>query len=190
MSSNDIRAPFVRIDQCVKRGQRDVRRIRLTACRLLCGQADFLLFGRRLSRALGGLAVLAAAMSPPPLVAAEATGHGLAKASGARLLVVCEAAQAQLDGKVLSAEAAADAALCNGFLEGFAWGHGWAAWRKGEDMYFCPPEKFSHRDALPALLRYLAAYPERLEADAHILVFSALSAAFPCATEPLVSPVR
>lgn len=167
-----------------------IPQVRSAACRPLCGHPDFLLFGRRLSRVLRRLATLAAAVSLPALAAVEATVPGLAKANGARLLVVCEAAQAQLDGRTLSAEAAADAALCNGFLEGFAWGHGWAAWRKGQDMYFCPPEKFSHRDALPALLQYLAAHPERLDADAHILVFSALSAAFPCTADPTLPPAR
>jgi len=125
--------------------------------------------------------VLVALTSLSALAAPEATGaYGLAKDNGNRLLAVCEAARALLDGKPLDAQGTADAALCLGFLEGFAWGHGWASWRKGEDMYFCPPEKFSQRDALAALLRYLAAHPERLDADAHILVFSALSAAFPC----------
>lgn len=162
---------------------------RLAACRRSRGQADFLLFDRRLSRALGRLVLLAAALSLPP-AAPAAPAHDLAKASGARLLAVCTAAQAQLDGKTLSAEAAADAALCDGFLEGFAWGHGWAAWRRGQDMYFCPPENFSHRDALAALLAYLAAHPERLDADAHILVFSALSAAFPCTADPTPRPAR
>jgi len=106
--------------------------------------------------------------------------QGLAKENGVRLREACAAAQAMLAGETLFSQSAADAALCVGFLEGFAWGHGWAAWRKGQDMYFCPPEKFSYRDAVPAVVSYLAAHPERLDVDAHILVFSALSAAFPC----------
>jgi hypothetical protein len=105
---------------------------------------------------------------------------GLAKESGTRLRQACAAAQTLLGGSTLAAEARADAALCLGFLEGFAWGHGWSAWRKGQDMYFCPPHNFTYRDALPAVMSYLDAHPERLDADAHILVFSALSTAFPC----------
>jgi hypothetical protein len=108
------------------------------------------------------------------------SAEGLAKENGVRLGEACAAARDQLNGQVLGPERAADAALCIGFLDGFAWGHGWAAWRKGEDMYFCPPESFSYRQALPAVLDYLAAHPERRLADAHILVFSALSATYPC----------
>ncbi len=135
----------------------------------------------RLSRALVKLAALSAVGILSALIACQAAaGEGLAKESGTRLGEACAAAQALLDGRSLNAQGASDAALCLGFLEGFAWGHGWAAWRKGQDMYFCPPEKFSYREALPAVMSYLAAHPERLDADAHILVFSALSTAFPC----------
>lgn len=179
MSSMDIPVPFSWID-----------RVRMTArCRDIHSagsgkprcHADFLLFGVRLSsprrRAVRSLVqvMLLASLGAP----ADAM-EGLAKQTGTRLLQTCGAAQARLAGRALSAEASADAALCLGFLEGFAWGHGWAAWRKGEDMYFCPPEKFSYRDAVPAVLDYLAAHPQRMDTDAHILVFSALSAAFPC----------
>jgi hypothetical protein len=135
----------------------------------------------QLSRASSGFVATIAAVAlclaiAHPVEAAE----GLAKENGTRLREVCAAAQALLGGETLPAGGAADAALCLGFLEGFAWGHGWAAWRRGRDMYFCPPEKFSYRDALPAVMSYLADHPERLDADAHILVFSALSTAFPC----------
>jgi hypothetical protein len=106
--------------------------------------------------------------------------EGLAKQDGRRLQQTCEAARDLLSGQSLPAERIADAALCIGFLEGFSWGHGWAAWRKGGDMYFCPPETFNWRDAVPAVLDYLGRHPERMPADAHILVFSALSASFPC----------
>jgi hypothetical protein len=109
-----------------------------------------------------------------------AAAQGLAKQNGVRLHEACSAARSLLAGQQLAAERAVDAALCIGFLEGFAWGHGWSAWRKGADMYFCPPEHFSYREAVPAVLDYLEAHPERLPADTHILVFSALSAAYPC----------
>lgn len=113
------------------------------------------------------------------LVSAEGAA-GLAKQDGRRLQEACEAARAVLSGQSLTADQSADAALCIGFLEGFSWGHGWAAWRKGEDMYFCPPETFNWGDAVPAVLDYLSRHPERMHADAHVLVFSALSASFPC----------
>ncbi len=105
---------------------------------------------------------------------------GIAKDDGMRLLQTCRAARALMNGEQADAATREDAALCIGFLEGFAWGHGWAAWRRGEDMYFCPPRKFSWRDAVPGVIAYLEAHPERLESEAHLLAFSALSEAFPC----------
>lgn len=108
-------------------------------------------------------------------------GDGLAREDGERLLAACTAAQGWIRGE-LAAETAlqADAMLCIGFLEGFSWGHGWAQWRRNEDMYFCPPEGFDYRDAVPAVLDYLRAHPERRIQRAHLLVFAALSRAFPC----------
>lgn len=106
---------------------------------------------------------------------------GIAREDGERLLAACSAAQRLIGGEIPTQAADhADAMLCIGFLEGFSWGHGWAAWRRDEDMYFCPPEGFDYLDAVPAIVSYLQAHPERRIQRAHLLVFSALSRAFPC----------
>jgi hypothetical protein len=66
------------------------------------------------------------------------------------------------------------------FVDGFIFGHGWAAWRESRDMYYCPPENFSAAAAIPALVAYLRAHEDRLDAPAHVLMFAGLSDAFPC----------
>lgn len=120
----------------------------------------------------------------PALVVTAAAAHaadGLAREDGERLLVACTAAQRLIGGETPADRAEhVDAMLCIGFLEGFSWGHGWAAWRRNEEMYFCPPEGFDYRDAVPAIVSYLHEYPHRRIQRAHLLVFSALSRAFPC----------
>jgi hypothetical protein len=126
------------------------------------------------SRCLPLLTALAVSV---PAAAAE---FGLAREDGVRLLQACEAAQSLIEGHALADGRREDARLCIGFLEGFAWGHGWEAWRRGADMYFCPPEGFGYRDAVPAVTAYLQSHPERQVQRAHLLVFSALSSAFPC----------
>lgn len=75
---------------------------------------------------------------------------------------------------------------CIGFVDGFIYGHGWAAWREGGDMYYCPPPEFSAQAAVPVLVTYLRDHPERLDAAAHVLLFAALSSAFPCTPRPEV----
>ncbi|UCH47714.1 MAG: hypothetical protein JSU95_16905 [Betaproteobacteria bacterium] len=108
-------------------------------------------------------------------------GDGLAREDGVRLLDTCRLAKDVINGADMDPAARADAALCIGFVEGFLWGHGWKAWRTGEDMYFCPPEGFGYSQAVPALVSYLEAHPDRLIQRAHLLLFSALSSKFPCA---------
>ena len=112
-----------------------------------------------------------------------AAQDSLGKESGTRLLARCEPAlQLVTAGQrpALDHTEYADAMSCIGFVEGFIWGHGWAAWRERRDMYYCPPEDFSATQAVPAVVDYLRAHPERLDARAHVLVFSAFSDAFPC----------
>jgi hypothetical protein len=111
----------------------------------------------------------------------------LGKETGARLLERCEPAQILLAADTaafLSGDQYADAMSCIGFVEGFLWGHGWAAWREGRDMYYCPPEAASAKDAVPVLTAYLQAHPERQDAPAHVLLFAALSNAWPCTPMP------
>ena len=77
---------------------------------------------------------------------------------------------------------------CLAFVEGFLWGHGWAAWRASRDMYFCLPGAeegmVSVRDVIPAVVTYLKAHPERLDEPAHLMLFAALSSAYPCRELP------
>ena len=127
-----------------------------------------------LSRAL--LFFLCFWLASLPAVAAD----GLAREDGVRLLDACRVARDLIGGADVDGAARADAALCIGFVEGFLWGHGWKAWRTGEDMYFCPPEGFAYGQAVPAVVDYLEAHPERLIQRAHLLLFSALSSKFPC----------
>ena len=105
---------------------------------------------------------------------------GLAREDGERLLGTCRVAMDVINGVDVDAAALPDAALCIGFVEGFLWGHGWKSWRTGEDMYFCPPDGFGYRQAVPIVVSYLEAHPERRIQRAHLLLFSALSSSLPC----------
>lgn len=126
------------------------------------------------------LAVLCAQLS----FAGEPGGaDGLGKEDGARLLARCEPALRMLDAHssdALDREQYADAMSCIGFVDGFIWGHGWASWREKADMWYCPPEYFSHAQAVPVLVAYLRDHPERLHDRAHLLTFLAFTNAYPC----------
>jgi hypothetical protein len=138
-------------------------------------------------------AALRGACAATALVACTgaAQTHSVAKEPGARLLERCELAQRVLHtgGQgALTAGQYADAQTCLAFVDGFLWGHGWAVWRTNRDMYYCPPEELSAAQAIPMIVDYLRAHPERLETDAHVLTFSALSYAFPC--QPVMEAPR
>jgi hypothetical protein len=129
------------------------------------------------------LAVTAALVCAPGF----AQTQSIAKEPASRLLERCEFAQQILEPggqESLSGSQLAAAQACVAFVDGFIWGHGWAAWRTHRDMYYCPPEGFSVAQAVPALVAYLRAHPERLDADSHVLTFAALSYAFPCQPMP------
>jgi hypothetical protein len=114
-----------------------------------------------------------------PARAADSIG----KESGGRLLARCEPALELVAGGAtapLAPSRHADAMSCIGFVDGFLWGHGWAAWRQHRDMYYCPPEDLSGRQAVTTLVDYLRAHPERLDAPGHVLLFAALTQAYPC----------
>lgn len=117
----------------------------------------------------------------------SAQAQSIAKEPASRLLERCEYAQQVLEtgrrGSLSRAQFAA-AQSCVAFVDGFIWGHGWAAWRTQRDMYYCPPEGFSVVQAVPALVEYFRSHPQRLETDSHILTFAALSYAFPCQPMP------
>ena len=125
--------------------------------------------------------VLLLAMAPAASHAAESIVIG--KEPGAKLLERCEPAQRLIEAGsrlLLSDAEYAQAQSCIGFVDGFLWGHGWAAWRENRDMYYCPPEGVSAAQGVPMLVAYLRAHPDRQDAPAHVLLFSALSSAFPC----------
>jgi hypothetical protein len=100
-------------------------------------------------------------------------GDLLARRPANALLATCEAAEA-------GREDGPEAATCIAFVEGFIWGHGWAAWRGDRDMYFCLPHPVSARQLLPAVLGYLRSHPDRLDQPAHLMLFAALANAYPC----------
>lgn len=107
----------------------------------------------------------------------------LGREPGARLLGRCESAQRLLDpagAQALHADQQAEAQSCLGFVEGFVWGHAWASWREARDMWFCLPVGFSAVQGVPVIVDYLKAHPDRLEEEAHLLVFLALTAGYPC----------
>jgi hypothetical protein len=115
------------------------------------------------------------------IAVAHADGDMIARRPGSELLALCSVAEADVT-------ADARATTCIAFVEGFLWGHGWAAWRNARDMYFCPPHPMSGRDLLPAVLAYLRAHPARLDQPSHLLLFSALSSAYPCSPADDASP--
>ena len=116
--------------------------------------------------------------------AASAEPDVMARRPAAELLGACEALPEGPEGT-----------RCLAFVEGFLWGHGWAAWRASSDMYFCLPGAgegtFSARDVIPAIVAYLKEHPERLDQPAHLMLFTALSSTFPCSDgAPDPSPNR
>jgi hypothetical protein len=108
---------------------------------------------------------------------------GIAKESGEQLLAHCEPALRMIEAggdDGLSTAERIEAASCIGFVDGFIWGHAWSAWRERSDMFFCPPELFSARQGVPAIVSYLRAHPDRLIQRAHLLLFAAFNSAYPC----------
>jgi Rap1a immunity proteins len=110
----------------------------------------------------------------------------IGKEDGVQLFQRCELAMRLLEqGPAgLNRDEYGNAMSCIGFVDGFIWGHGWAAWRQNSPMYYCPPDRFSASEGVPALVQYLRTHPERLDSEAHILTFAALSSAYPC--EPVL----
>jgi hypothetical protein len=106
---------------------------------------------------------------------------GVGKWPGSRLLELCQVAASRSgeDG-ALDRDATANDAVCVAFIDGFVWGHAWASWREAKDMWFCLPEGFSARQGAKDVVRYLNAHPDRLDEDSHLLVFLALTSAYPC----------
>ena len=120
---------------------------------------------------------------PLTTAAAPLGPGGIGKESGEQLLARCEPALRMIESGSdagLSAAQSVEATSCIGFVDGFIWGHAWSAWRERTDMFYCPPELFSAREGVPALMNYLRAHPERLIQRAHLLVFAAFNSTYPC----------
>jgi hypothetical protein len=108
---------------------------------------------------------------------------GIGKESGEQLLARCEPALRMIEAggdAGLSAAERVEAASCIGFVDGFMWGHAWSAWRERSDMFYCPPELFSAKEGVSALMSYLRAHPDRMIQRAHLLLFAAFNSAYPC----------
>ena len=131
-----------------------------------------------------GFVLLQAAVASSAFGGDSLGKESLGKDSGAALLTRCEPAvwmiEADGSSRFLSEAEYAQAQSCLGFVDGFMWGHGWAAWREHRDMYYCPPEELTAARFIPILVEYLRAHPDRLDARAHVLLFSALSSTYPC----------
>jgi Ssp1 endopeptidase immunity protein Rap1a len=104
---------------------------------------------------------------------------GLGKEPGSNLLRLCQAAATVPEGPV-AADGQSDARACLAFVDGFVWGHAWASWREAKDMWFCLPQGFTAEQGARDVIKYLSAHPDRLDEDSHLLVFLALTAAYPC----------
>ena len=120
---------------------------------------------------------------PIATAAAPPGPGGIGKESGTQLLARCEPALRMIEDGVdadVSGAESIDAASCIGFVDGFIWGHAWSAWGVRTDMFFCPPELFSAREGVPALVTYLRAHPDRLIQRAHLLIFAAFCGTYPC----------
>lgn len=114
----------------------------------------------------------------------------IGKRSGEELLALCEPALLVLEAggdAALDEKRRQSAASCLAFVDGFIWGHAWSAWRDRADMYYCPPENFSVREGVPAVVDYLRDEKERRVQRAHLLVFAAFNRAWPC---PTSAPAR
>jgi hypothetical protein len=126
--------------------------------------------------------LLAAASSLAQVPAME-----IGKRSGEELLALCEPALLVLEAggdAALDDKRRLDASSCLAFVDGFIWGHAWSAWRDRTDMYYCPPENFSVREGVPAVVKYLRDEQERRVQRAHLLVFAAFNRAWPCPASP------
>lgn len=132
-----------------------------------------------MTRATGALLAL--------LLAATAPARAdMGRESGDELLARCEPALQILaaTGAGLPPDRREAGQSCIAFLDGFIWGHAWSAWRERTDMFYCPPQGFGAREAVPAVVAYLKQEPARRVQRAHLLVFAALNRAWPC-TPPL-----
>jgi hypothetical protein len=127
------------------------------------------------------LLVAAAMAVVAPL--AQAQADVMARRPAAELLAACETVST-------GPEDSPAATRCLAFVEGFLWGHGWAAWRQARDPYFCPPGEgpVAARSLVPTVVAHLRAHPERLDQPAHLMLFSALSIAYPCDGVPVEPP--
>lgn len=123
-----------------------------------------------------------------PVAATASPLASIGLESGDELLARCEPAlqiMGTAGAKDLAAAQREAAVSCIAFVDGFIWGHAWSAWRERSDMFYCPPEGFSAREGVPALVKYLREKEHRRIQRAHLLVFAAFNHAFPCMPGPV-----
>lgn len=121
----------------------------------------------------------AAAQEAGPPVPGE-----IARNDARGLLQRCRSAQRLVEGATLAPSEQAAAESCIAWVEGFHWGHAWAAWIRGSDMWYCLPAPFDPRASVAALVRYLEGHPGRLDEKAHVLTIAAFLDAYPCQAPP------
>ncbi|HEY5930564.1 MAG TPA: Rap1a/Tai family immunity protein [Burkholderiales bacterium] len=122
-----------------------------------------------------------------PLATSASPLAPIGRESGEELLARCEPALQIIEtgsDAGLSPEQREAAISCIAFVDGFIWGHAWSAWREQTDMFYCPPEGFSARQGVPALVKYLRVEQYRRIQRAHLLVFAAFNRAYPCVALP------
>lgn len=123
-----------------------------------------------------------------PIDTAASPLASIGRESGDELLARCEPALRIIESGSdagMSAEQHEAAMSCFAFIDGFIWGHAWSAWRERSDMFYCPPEGFSAREGVPAVVAYLRELGHRRIQRAHLLVFAAFNRAFPCMPAPI-----
>lgn len=122
-----------------------------------------------------------------PFAAPASPLASIGRESGDELLARCEPALQIIERgseASLGPEQREAGISCIAFVDGFIWGHAWSAWRERTDMFYCPPEGFSARQGVPALVGYLREEQYRRIQRAHLLVFAAFNRAYPCVPLP------
>ena len=108
-------------------------------------------------------------------------GHAAEGSDGAFYLEVCSAAVKGLDGAKLSLEEGLSAVYCKSYIGGFLDAISLMTNFANADKIACTPERGIPIDqATRILVKYLRENPEALHQSGRILLYVALTKAFPC----------